>query len=174
MDNAEIRNQFLRHASVRKTLSRGETIDKIDTVFLILSGAVTVYIEYGGKEILHEFGLEGEFVANPFTYAGSGTPAIHLRCLRKTEVVCIDRVDMEKYVSEDFDMFRAFTKALETVIARQTAKELMLHEPDPGKRIDLLTKFRPDIFQQVPMKYIARYMGMAPETLSRQISKSAL
>lgn len=172
MTHTQICNLFLKHATSMQTLARGEVLDNVDTVFLIRKGAVRVCLRGDSRELTHEFGLEGEFVANPFTFRPGEFSKYYLKALRKTSVIYMERSVFEDAAAQDPEFFRAFTQALEEVIARLVTKEMLLHEPDPGQRISMLMQSRPGIFQQVPMKYIAAYIGIAPETLSRQLSKT--
>ncbi len=48
-------------------------------------------------------------------------------------------------------------------------KDILIHSP--RKRYERVLKRSPQLFQEIPHKYIASYLRMSPETLSR-IKKS--
>ena len=62
-----------------------------------------------------------------------------------------------------------YRKALENKIVEILNKQVIHFTHSPQQRIDILLQQKPDIFQQIPKRYIAYYLGLAPETLSRLI-----
>ncbi|WP_369806592.1 hypothetical protein [Tenacibaculum finnmarkense] len=50
---------------------------------------------------------------------------------------------------------------------QQIEREIDLITYSPQKRFNRIFKRSPKLFQEIPQKYIASYLRMAPETLSR-------
>ena len=55
----------------------------------------------------------------------------------------------------------------EYLFTRKTHREVALLTQNPAERYRLLLKGEPELLQQVPLKYLASYLGITPETLSR-------
>ena len=55
----------------------------------------------------------------------------------------------------------------EQVAQRATEIAMSLSSEKPKERFQNLIKKQPDLFQRVPQKYIANFLGITPESLSR-------
>jgi hypothetical protein len=44
---------------------------------------------------------------------------------------------------------------------------MSLASDKPEERVEKLVKNRPDLFQEVPQRYLANLLGISPESLSR-------
>ena len=56
---------------------------------------------------------------------------------------------------------------LENLITQQMEREVDLLIESPAERLKRILERSPNLFQHVPLKYIANYLRMTPETLSR-------
>jgi hypothetical protein len=56
---------------------------------------------------------------------------------------------------------------LEEQLALQVAREIDLLTDSPTMRLERILKRSPQLFNEIPLKYIASYLRMTPETLSR-------
>ena len=56
---------------------------------------------------------------------------------------------------------------LEKTLVGRMEHEIDLLLPEPAQRLARLRRRNPGIFQRVPGKYLASYLRMSPETLSR-------
>jgi CRP/FNR family transcriptional regulator, anaerobic regulatory protein len=56
---------------------------------------------------------------------------------------------------------------MESLIVQQIEREVDLLTASPTERLARVLKRSPNLFQEVPLKYIASYLRMTPETLSR-------
>ena len=55
----------------------------------------------------------------------------------------------------------------ENVAQRATEIAMSLSSDKPEERFNNLIKKQPDLFQRIPQKYIANFLGISPESLSR-------
>jgi len=62
---------------------------------------------------------------------------------------------------------RQYIALLETLVVQQMERELDLLTPSPLGRLARVQQRSPHLFQEIPLKYIASYLRMTPETLSR-------
>jgi len=67
--------------------------------------------------------------------------------------------------SEELRSF--YLTSLEQLAAQQMERELDLLTSSPHERMQRVLKQSPQVFQEIPAKYIASYLRMTPETLSR-------
>jgi len=72
-----------------------------------------------------------------------------------------------KLAYEDNESLMQYTQLLENLITQQIEREIDLLTDSPSERLHRVLNRSPDLFQQIPLKYIASYLRMSPETLSR-------
>lgn len=56
---------------------------------------------------------------------------------------------------------------IENLVTQQTDREIDLLITSPIERLKRALATSPNLFQEIPLKYIASYLRMKPETLSR-------
>jgi CRP-like cAMP-binding protein len=55
----------------------------------------------------------------------------------------------------------------EQVALRTIDMAMSLSSEKPEERVNKLLQYRPDLFQEVPQRYLATILGISPESLSR-------
>ena len=60
-----------------------------------------------------------------------------------------------------------WTSMLEELVLQQIEREKDILTNSPKERYNRVLKRSPQLFQEIPNKYIANYLRMTPETLSR-------
>ena len=75
------------------------------------------------------------------------------------------------------DLFRLYSdnrniESFGRIMAEQVAQRtidiaMSLSSEKPEERVGKLIKQRPDLFQEVPQRYLANLLGISPESLSR-------
>lgn len=70
-------------------------------------------------------------------------------------------------VNESDVYAKGYIKLLETLITQQIDREIDLLIISPSERLSRVLERSPQLFQHIPLKYIASYLKMKPETLSR-------
>ena len=100
-----------------------------------------------------------------FTYDTVGK--MNLQAMEETTVFLIKKQNL-------FKLYRACGKyetfgrlMAEQVAQRATEIAMSLSSEKPEERFQNLIKKQPDLFQRVPQKYIANFLGISPESLSR-------
>jgi len=62
----------------------------------------------------------------------------------------------------------SFGRIMAEQVAQRTIEIAMsLASDKPEERVEKLVKNRPDLFQEVPQRYLANLLGITPESLSR-------
>ncbi|MCY7291948.1 MAG: Crp/Fnr family transcriptional regulator, partial [Ferruginibacter sp.] len=56
---------------------------------------------------------------------------------------------------------------MENLVTQQIDREIDLLITSPAERLKRVLARSPNLFQEIPLKYIASYLRMKPETLSR-------
>lgn len=136
-------------------------------VYLVLQGAVRAYHCLEDKEYTDWFALRGQFFSSISSYF-QGLPSTHsYQALKKTHYIIIRKNTIDRLVEQFRSMERLILGAVtESFLILQN--RIVYHRFDSAPdRYAALMQQSPELFQEVPLKYIASYLGISPETLSR-------
>ncbi|MEX2597851.1 MAG: Crp/Fnr family transcriptional regulator, partial [Salibacteraceae bacterium] len=92
---------------------------------------------------------------------------VYLQAIRKTVVTVFERKSFYAALEQNEKLKALYVETLETLAAQQMEREIDLLTGSPADRLKRVMKRSPQLFQEVPLKYIASYLRMTPETLSR-------
>jgi CRP/FNR family transcriptional regulator, anaerobic regulatory protein len=102
----------------------------------------------------------------------SGEPsALSIEALRATRVSRIHHERLDRFIEAESWRKEAYLVLLKQLAIQQHEREMDLLTQDPLVRLKRVIERSPQVFQEVPAKYIASYLRMTPETLSRMLSK---
>ena len=154
-----------------KTLHKGEFLVKegeIDNnLYLVESGAVRVFYLTEFEEIVIRFGYKGSMITSLSSFINHTPSEFYIDALRKTTLRQITRDDVLRIVNERPENMQAYIGLLEGLVTQQIEREIDLLIASPAERLKRVLQRSPNLFQEVPLKYIASYLRMTPETLSR-------
>lgn len=158
-------------STVDKVFSKGEYIIKQGQVeqslYLILSGAVRVFHVTEFEEQTIRFGYEGSIITSLSSFITGKPSELYMEALRKTTLRIIARKQLYAAVNANADNQGQYIKLLEGLVVQQMEREIDLLTESPAKRLQRVLARSPNLFQEIPLKYIASYLRMTPETLSR-------
>ncbi|MBI2418003.1 MAG: Crp/Fnr family transcriptional regulator [Ignavibacteriales bacterium] len=169
----EVQNAFtLKKLRKRDYLLRDGDI--CNEMYFVKNGCMILYtLDDGGNEHVTQFAVEGWWVGDMYSYL-SGLPSnMFLEALEPAEVLCIKREDREMLLTTVPILERYFRILLENnfvAIHRRVAN--LISKGAEDKYLDFV-KLYPQFALRVPQKYIASYLGITPETLSRIRVQSA-
>ena len=72
-----------------------------------------------------------------------------------------------KLVHENNESMKQYISLLENLVTQQIDREIDLLITSPVERLQRVSQRSPNLVREVPLKYIASYLRMKPETLSR-------
>ena len=146
-------------------LKQGEVSDKFG--FLVQGSTRTYFTDKQGDEKVVAFAFEGQ----PLIVLDSFTNQIPSSVTSVTMEPCV-------IVGTDYKRFASFInkfphyntvliKALAHWFAEGKDRMEYLHQPSAKAKYDKMCEIKPQIIERVPLKYIASYLGITQETLSR-------
>ena len=137
-------------------------------VFFVVKGSLRLFIHTEeGQERTCNFIFENEFVTDLESFSRQTRATAAIMALEPSTCLTIDCNDLEaalKHSPATAEFFRMIVEEVATDNMRRTKSLLSL---SPEKQFDELLQNRPGILQRVPLRYIAQYVGIAPESLSR-------
>jgi CRP-like cAMP-binding protein len=136
-------------------------------IFFIEQGLVRYYTIIDGEEKTAYFNKEGEFVCDYASFLPQAPSIINIQALEACTVYFISHHNMQLFYERVKHGERFGRLALEYVYVSLIHQVNSLYNDPPELRYQLfLTKF-PDTVQRIPQYYIASYVGIKPQSLSR-------
>ena len=156
---------------ISKIFSKGEYLIKEgqveQSIYFIEAGAVRVFHVTEFEEQTIRFGYEGSIITSLTSFITGKASEFYIEALRKSTVKIIQKQLLFEIVNESTETLRQYNKLLEGLIIQQMEREIDLLTESPAKRLQRVLARSPNLFQEIPLKYIASYLRMTPETLSR-------
>ncbi len=153
------------------TVERGTLITSVGDVeqhiYLVHAGAVRAYCLNGHEEQTVRFGYEGSIITSLASFLRQEPSELYLEAIRKTTLSVLNRATFTERIETDDTHRNRYISLLEELVAQQIDREIDLLIPSPAERLERVLQRSPKLFQHVPLRYIANYLRMTPETLSR-------
>ncbi|HEX8038512.1 MAG TPA: Crp/Fnr family transcriptional regulator [Chryseosolibacter sp.] len=136
-------------------------------LYFIESGALRVFYLTEFEEMTIRLGYKGSFI-NSLSSFINGTPSeFYIDAIRKTNIRVISKQDLLNIAHESTESLKQYVALLESLITQQIEREVDLLITSPAERLKRVLQRSPNLFREIPLKYIASYLRMKPETLSR-------
>lgn len=135
--------------------------------YFLTEGALRVLKRKEGKEIHTAFYFEGDFVRDVVSMMEDTPSTVNIVALESGTAVYIPKSKMIALYQEDPAFQEIGRKLLEQMVLTEQKYVALFTEFQPKERYQFLLEHHPEIIQRVPGQYIATFIGVARETLSR-------
>lgn len=145
--------------------------DPANFEYLILSGIFRMfYLDEEGKEHIVQFAGANWWMADYQAYFNGNNATLHITCMEDAEVLCLRLEGREALCAEIHNMEHFFRMKLTNGYIAQQRRIISLLSGNPQQRYEEFGQLYPQLMQKIPKKYIAEYLGVSRETLSRLYS----
>ncbi len=146
-------------------VQEGEVINK---EYWVVKGCLkSTFIDNSGKEHILQFGMENWWITDYESFIDQTPSKISIDCIEDSELLYITYENREKLTAEMHKMERFWAKKGKKGRIALQNRILSLLKNSAKERYILLLEQYPQLFQRVPKKLIAAYLGVSRETLSR-------
>lgn len=153
------------------TLARGEYLvlpgQCEKRLFFVRSGSLKVSIDQDGKEHIIRFGYPGSFITALDSFITGEPSDFYIQALKQCALLSINKAKYQTFLQADLERQSLWQRMMELLILQQLEREKDLLCSSPRQRYLRVQGRSPRLFQEIPHKYIASYLRMSPETLSR-------
>jgi CRP-like cAMP-binding protein len=138
-----------------------------DFIAFLNSGVIRHYHIKDGNEITCDITLHNNFITDFKSLTQNIPSNYYFQILKDTELFLIKKSDLFGLYSDNRNI-ESFGRIMAEQVAQRTIEIAMsLSSEKPEERVEKLIKQRPDLFQEVPQRYLANLIGISPESLSR-------
>jgi CRP-like cAMP-binding protein len=136
-------------------------------LYFIESGALRIFYQNETEDLTIRFGYKNSFVLSLPSFLTNGASEYYIQAIRASHVKSIHKKMFYTILEKDKILADFWRQGTEQLIIEQLEREIDILTTSPAQRFERVLKRSPQLFQEIPLKYIASYLRMTPETLSR-------
>ena len=138
-----------------------------DFSYFIESGTLRAFILDDGEEQIIRFGYQNNLITAIDCFITGKPSELYIQAIKKTVIRIIPKNKITAFIGSSAENQKMWTSVLESLVVQQLEREIDILTTSPKERYERVLKRSPQLFQEVPSKYIANYLRMSAETLSR-------
>jgi CRP-like cAMP-binding protein len=133
----------------------------------VASGIIRFYIPIEDNDLTFAFVFDNSFVSGYDSFLTKTPSTYHIETLTKTTLWRLSYIDLQDIYRQTQIGNEIGRKASEDLFLKKSKRELsLLNESAEQRYLNLFTD-QPQLLAQIPLKYIASYIGITPQALSR-------
>ena len=161
----------------KEELGKGDYFIKMGRPALKLgfieTGLIRIYAASQEKEVTQWISTPGYFITELSSFIFQQPSRLNLQALDDTVIWSITKEDHQQLCKDHAewnDVDKKFIAKCFVILEDRIFSHLYMTAEERFKQ---LMDFNPELFNQVPLQYLASMLGMTPETLSRMRKKTA-
>ncbi|GAB2760467.1 Crp/Fnr family transcriptional regulator [Salinimicrobium soli] len=154
------RNEYLKVSGSKDT-----------RVYFVASGSLRAFVTDEEEEHTIRFAYSGDLVAALDSFVTEAPSPLYIQAIKKCSLKVLSKKAFLELVSASPQNMQHWQNLLLQLVYQQMEREQDLLTSSPQERYRRVLERSPRLFQEIPHRYIASYLRMTPETLSR-IKKS--
>ena len=162
--------EFLNCVKIRKfsandiIISHGQLENYLS---FIDNGIVRYYVIANDKEITFDFAFENTFYCAYDSFYSQTKTKGYIQAITDCEMYSISYGQLQSLYKKCETAKQLGRIATEFLLSKKVKRELYLLTKTPEERYLAMLKEQPKFIQHIPQKFLASYIGVVPETLSR-------
>ena len=161
----------MKFAKNEMILREGETCTNI---YWVVKGLVRQYYYKNSKELTEYMATENTIVMCIESLFREQPTHLQIKALEPTILIALPKADLEAVAMKSVNIQILYRKILEESLILSQHHADMLRFESAQDRYAKLVKDQPQLILRAPLVYIASYLQMTPETLSRVRTASLL
>lgn len=136
-------------------------------LFYVISGNLRIFYPKDNDEVCVGFAYDHNLICSYPSFILNQPSDYYLQALTKLKLAKINRSDFYQSLDKIPKLERCWRMITEEALLGKIEREVEMLTFSPEERYERLLERSPHVFQLIPKKYIASYLRMTPETLSR-------
>jgi len=120
-----------------------------------------------GAEIILGFSEGNDMVTDYSAFLNESESQLNIQAISDSELLLYSQEQINAFFEYNMDTQRLGRKIAESLIIKWEAALISVYSETAEERYVKLLNQMPDLFQKLPLKYIASIIGVTPETVSR-------
>jgi len=154
----------IKFAKNEMILREGETATSI---YWVVKGLVRQFYYKNGKELTEYMATENNIVMCIESLFREQPTRLQIKALEPTVLIALPKAELEAVAMKSVNIQILYRKILEESLILSQHHADMLRFESAQDRYQKLVKNQPQLVLRAPLVYIASYLQMTPETLSR-------
>ncbi|UJH90386.1 Crp/Fnr family transcriptional regulator [Antarcticibacterium sp. 1MA-6-2] len=140
---------------------------KDTNIYFVEEGSLRIFVIDEEEEHTIRFAYQNNFVAALDSFVSEKPSDLYIQALKKTRLKVISKQQYMEFIFSNEENLKLWHVILEQLVLQQIERERDLLTSSPLERYNRVLERSPQLFQEIPNRYIASYLRMTPETLSR-------
>lgn len=161
----------VQHLFSTETIYKDEYFSKAgrtsDRIGFVQSGLLRSYFTIKEKETTTFFQTPGSLATALLSFLQMKPALENIQALENSELIVISKKDLHNLYNENWKWQQVGRIVIEQYYIKMEQRLIILQSHSAQERYEYFLKEYPKLIQSVPLYYIASFLGMSPETLSR-------
>jgi CRP/FNR family transcriptional regulator, anaerobic regulatory protein len=141
-------------------------------LYFVVSGCVRLYVVDGNEEEINlGFGHDNTIITSFQSFIQETPSLLSIEAIMETELISISKVDLKTLINKNSEIAQWYQFILETTLSGHIQRQIELLTLTPQEKYEVFIKRSGHLINKIPLKHIASYLMMSPETLSRVRAK---
>lgn len=142
--------------------------DVANEAYFVLKGALRQFFSNeNGVEKTCNFSFEADFFTDLESFSRKSCSSTNIITLEPTECLVITCTNLAQAINQSAASAELCKTLIENIATTNIKRLQSILSLSPESQFKELVQNNPQILQRVPQRYIAQYLGLAPESLSR-------
>jgi CRP-like cAMP-binding protein len=162
---------LLQDISTTKELKKGDLVlaegEISRHLYFVEKGLLRIYYMKDGKDVTEWLALDHTFCLSIISFFEQTPSRLIIECIENSEIIFTSRDGLMNLSNTNLEIARIFRQLITgSLIFSQVRMESIQFET-ASQRYQRLLQQNPEILRRVPLMYIASFLGISFETLSR-------
>ncbi len=135
--------------------------------FITNGGLRSYFVDEKGTEHIYQIRLDNSWISDLESFFSQRPSKYYIEAIEDSQLLRLSNLDLEKLYEEVPQLERYFRILFQKAYVNALERLNATMWESAHERYNVMLKEHKDIFQRVPLVYIASYLGITPESLSR-------
>jgi len=134
----------------------------------LLSGVMGAYnVDHKGEKHVLQIAIEGHWISDLYSFLSKEPAVYNVEAFADTKLLIITKDNFDRACNEIPIFERFFRLLMQNGLIHQQQRISNIYSDSAQSRYLKLLKEKPEIAQSVPQHYLASFLGIKPQSLSR-------